>query len=167
MIANMVMETVPLTELSSRQVRLRFFLSCLSLEKMRPSGTVNSLVFDIVWESLQVPPSEHQDLASSSGIALKLLILNPASILILTVHSYFSGITLPPSTGTVDADIVLEPAASCHAIAVGIYQRQLCGFLKEVVSSLLHDLPAFEVVIVMLEGLDSSIRCFNPPLVIA
>lgn len=65
---------------------------------------------------------------------------------------------LPPSAAeAIDADIVLGPVTGPHAIVVDFLLRQFLAILKGVVSPLLQDPFASEVVIAGLEGLIDSI----------
>lgn len=60
--------------------------------------------------------------------------------------------------------IVLEPTTGRYATAVRIFLRQFRTLLKVVVSLMLHDLPAFEVAIAMLESQANSTQRFDASL---
>lgn len=168
-ITEATIETVSLTELPvqtreggpSGAGALLADVSFPQIDEAGPSEAVTSLVIETVSESLQIRSGEFQDVASSSGIVSKLLVQNSASIFVLTVSFSLSWVISLTSIEVVDTNIVLDLAADPHATAVGIFLRQFRTFLKEAMSSLLHDLPAFEALIAMLDSLASSIQRFD------
>lgn len=88
----------------------------------------------------------------SSGTTLGLPILNLASTSMLIMISTAPGVFPFLSTEATDTKVVLEPVVVPHVTATEIFLKQFCTLLKDAVSSLLHDSPAFKVVIAMLEG---------------
>lgn len=105
----MVVETVPLADVPPPQV-----------DKARPSETVASPVTEAFSESMQVPSDKPQDVASSSGMTLELLILSFADTLALIVLPILL-VVLPQSTiDAINTDIVLGPITGPHAIVIEV-----------------------------------------------
>lgn len=73
-------------------------------------------------------------------------------------------VILPSAIEAINADIVLGPVTSPHAIVDEILLKQFRSLLKEVISPLLQDPSSAEVVIAGLEGLADSIRHFDATL---
>lgn len=78
-----IIEIIPLTELP------------IQTSEAGPSRTMISSVTVTISESLQIPLSESEDVATTLSMALKLLVLNSVSIFVLRVASLVLGVTAP------------------------------------------------------------------------